>query len=54
MAAESRKLLDFQVLTRLHFLEFSFIDASQEQIVRVSLVIQSQVEDLFATYIGST
>lgn len=47
MAAKSRKLLDFQVLPSLQFLELRLVDSAQEKVVWVSLIVQGQVQHLF-------
>ena len=49
MAAKLRELLNLQVLARLKLHELSLVDLSKEQIVGVSLVIQSKIKHLFTT-----
>lgn len=52
MASKSREVFNFQVLSRLQLLELLLVDVGEEEVVRICLVVKSQVEDLFEAKIN--
>ena len=52
VAAERRELLDLEILARLQSLELDLVDTGEVKVIRIGLIVKSQVEDFLSAYVG--